>query len=74
MNKEVKKEVTVEVSKPKKEPKKFPSLNQGTQVNEGKNWVTGLTHEQRLMELRKHEHKWKQKYNAQGGRQTFSQG
>lgn len=53
----------------------FPNANKGVPVEKGKNWVTGLTNEQRQEELLKHENKWRTKYNANRAmKQNFMRG
>jgi hypothetical protein len=42
-------------------------VSRGIPVEAGKNWVTGLTHEQRVQAMFSHENYWKQKYNSNRG-------
>jgi len=50
--------------------------SKGVPVEKGKNWVTGLTHEQRCQAMYNHEMGWKAKYNANKGTlmQNWSRG
>jgi hypothetical protein len=56
----------------------FPNANKGVEVEPGKNWITGLSHEQRVAHQQAHENKWKRRYNAAqgtvGGQQNWSRG
>lgn len=56
----------------------FKSESKGVKVEEGRNWVTGLTPEQRQRYFQEHEAKWKRKYNANRGtvnvNQNFTRG
>lgn len=42
----------------------FRTKTQGVPVEKGKNWITGLSHDQRKMALRAHENFWKTRYNS----------
>lgn len=51
----------------------WKKLAKGVPVEAGKDWVTGLTHEQRCMAMNSHEQFWKQKYNSQRGTVALQQ-
>ena len=48
----------------------WKKMSKGVPVEKGKNWVTGLTHEQRVNAMYEHEMNWKKKYNANMGTVT----
>lgn len=60
----------------KAQPKKpkFTNQNPGVKVAAGKNWITGLTHEERRQALLQHEYKWKKKYNEQRATMNLTRG
>ena len=64
-----------EMNKPNLVKSPYQPEQKGVPVEEGKNWVTGLTLEQRKQFFHDHENKWKRRYNAnRGTMQNFSRG
>lgn len=48
-------------------PMPWQKSAKGIPVEEGKNWITGLTHDQRIQAMNNHEQFWKKKYNSHKG-------
>lgn len=48
-------------------------VSRGVEVAPGTDWVTGLSHEQRVQHMLRHEQYWKSKYNAQRGTMQANQ-